>query len=181
MRMRKLLGTIKVMVIALALVMAFSVSSFADASITKVNYKGSGKVQVTFENKVSYGDIKVSVTDNNGDKYTATVKSKNETSLVFVIKSYKAGKTYKFTISGVDKGKVSSSFKIIAKKTATNTAKNTAKKKWKAESFSDVTTKGSTYKGTSVWKVTFKSGNFNYTYMISQQKGKVLYYERKQA
>lgn len=179
---RKQFRTLRVLGFAIALVMVFSVFAFAaDASIKKINYKGAGKVQVVFSDTVSYGDVKVSVKDNSGDTYTATVKSKNSTSMQFIIKNCAVGKTYKFTISGVNKGKVSGNFSIITKKKATTTAKNTAKKKWKAESFTNVTTKSSSYKDTAVWKVSFKSGNFNYTYMVTQQKGKVIYYERKQA
>lgn len=179
--MKKHFSTIKVMVIALGLIMAFSVSVFADVSISKINYKGSGKVQVTFSGKVSYNDTKVTIEDNNGVSYDASVMSKDNKNIQFVIKRYKTGRTYTFTISGVSKESFSGSFKIIAKNTAITTAKNTAKKKWKATEFSDVSAKSSTYKGTSVWKVSFKSGNSKYVYMVTQQKGKVIYYEKKKA
>lgn len=173
---------IRILGCALVLIMAFSVFALAaDASIKTINYKGAGKVQVVFADKVSYDDVKIKVKDSNGDSYSTTINSKKATTMQFQIKNCAVGKTYKFTINGVNKGKVSGSFKIISKKAATTTAKNTAKKKWKAEKFSNVTTKSSSYKGTAVWKVAFKSGNFNYTYMVTQQKGKVIYYERKQA
>lgn len=179
---RKQFGLFIILGFVMVLVMAFSISAYAaDASIKNINYKGAGKVQITFTDDVSYSDVKISVKDNSGKTYNAAVKSKNATSMQFLIKNCVAGKTYKFTISGVNKGKVAESFKIINKKTAATTAKNTAKNKWKAEKFSNITTTSSSYKGTAVWKVSFKSGNFQYVYMVTQQKGKVIYYERKQA
>lgn len=153
--------------------------SFAATSVKKVNYKGGGKVEISFSSKVTYSSPKVAVTDNNGTTYGASIVKKGSTSLQFKISKYKTGKTYKVKISGIKGGGAVTSFKIVSKKAAIATAKGKAKSTWGAKSFTNIEVESTTYKSTGVWKVSFAAGGFNYTYWISQQTGNLLRSERK--
>ena len=153
--------------------------SFAATSVKKVNYKGGGKVEISFVSKVTYSSPKVAVTDNDGTAYSTGIVKKGSTSLQFKISKYKTGKIYKVKISGIKSGGVVASFKIVSKKAAIATAKGKAKSTWGAKGYSNVEAIGTTYKSTGVWKVSFAAGGFNYTYWISQQTGNILRSERK--
>ena len=165
-------------VIATVFICASSIS-FAATSVKKVNYKGGGKVEISFASKVSYSSPKVAITDNNGTPYGASITKKTSSTLYFKISKYKTGKTYKVTISGIKSGGVVTSFKIVSKKAAIATAKKKAKSTWGAKGYANVEAESTTYKSTGVWKVSFASGGFNYTYWISQQTGNLLRSERK--
>ena len=165
-----------VMIVAI-LVICSSAFSYAGTSISRVNYKGSGKVEITFSEKVTYDNPKVSVKDNSSKSYNTKITSKSKTMIKFTIAGCKAGKTYKVTISGIKSGTASKTFKIITKNTAVSMAKKKAKKLG-ATSFSNLSAQSTTYKNTAVWKVSFDSAGYSYTYHISQQ-GMVLRSDKK--
>lgn len=111
--------------VLLALVMMFSIAVPAMAAtpaIRKTEYEGSGYVEVDFKKDVQYKKAKVTVKDSGGKSYKVSIKEKDEDDLTFKISSIAAGKTYKYTISGVRSGKsgkyvsVSGTFKVPAAK-----------------------------------------------------------------
>lgn len=171
-----------ILVIVATLFICASSISFAATSIKNLNYKGGGKVEVTFASKVTYNKPKVTITDNNGNSYKTSITSKTSTLLKFKINNYKTGKSYKVVISGLKSGNAIKSFKIVSRKTAIDIAKRTAKKSpWKATGFTNVEAISTTYKSTAVWKVSFTSNGSAYTYWITQQSGKILRSSREAA
>lgn len=77
----------------------------AAAAIKKVEYEGSGYVEVDFKKNVKYKNAKVSVVDSDGKSYKVSIKEKDKDDLTFKVSSIAAGKTYGFVISGVRAGK----------------------------------------------------------------------------
>lgn len=73
--------------------------------IKKTEYEGSGYVEVDFKKNVQYKNAKVTVKDSSGKKYTAKITEKDSDDMTFKINSFKTGKTYTYTISGVRSGK----------------------------------------------------------------------------
>lgn len=170
--------TIVLMMAAILVVVATSMS-FAATSAKSVVYKGSGKVTVSYRTKVTYEDVDITVKDNAGKTYGTSIKKKTASSITFLVKSYKAGKSYKFTISGIKGGAVTGSFKIYSKSKAITIAKAAAKSSWGVKKYSNVKAISSTYRNQSTWKVSFQEGDHSYTYMVAQQTGKILWNERK--
>lgn len=99
--MKRLFALLLVAALLLSAVPAFA----ASASIRKVEYEGSGKVEVEFKKDVQYKSAKVKVWDEDGKSYTARIREKDEEDLTFKVSSIAAGKEYKFTISGVRAGR----------------------------------------------------------------------------
>ena len=94
----------------------------AAAAIEKVEYDGSGRVEVEWRRNVQYKSAKVTVKDEDGKSYTAKIREKDKDDLTFKVSSIAPGKSYSFTISGVRAGKsgsygsVSGSFRVPAAK-----------------------------------------------------------------
>lgn len=89
---------------ALALMLtcaAPGLSALAAGSIRNTEYSGDGRVEIEFDSSVSYDELKVSVSDAEGDQRTVSVLEKGSDELVFAIMDYKAGQTYTYTIEGV--------------------------------------------------------------------------------
>ena len=86
---------------ALLICFVLSVTAMAAPTIRKTEYEGKGKVDVSFGSKVSYNDVKVTVKNADGKSETCTIVNKDADDLEFRIKNYKAGSTYRYTISGV--------------------------------------------------------------------------------
>lgn len=91
----------------------------------KTEYEGKGRVEVEFKGNVKYKKPKVTVKDTKGKKYSASIVKRDSDDLTFVIKKYKEGRTYKYTIKGLKKsgtkkyGKVKGTVKIpVAKAVA---------------------------------------------------------------
>lgn len=168
-----------VLMMATVLLVVTTSMSFAATSTKSVVYEGSGKVTVSYRTKVTYEEVDISVKDNSGKTYSTSIKKKSSSSITFLIKSYKAGKSYKFTINGIKGGAVTGSFKIYSKSKAMAIAKSAAKSAWGVKSFSNVKASSSTYRNQSTWKVSFQEGDHSYTYMVAQQTGKILWNERK--
>lgn len=164
---------ILIFVIIATIIIGSSSISFA-TTVSKVNYLGSGKVEVSFANKTSYKkSVKVKAKDNKGKTYQVKISNKKDKKLKFKIYGFKAGRSYKLTISGLKDGSVSTSFKTISKNKAISTAKKKAKKLG-ATSFTDVSGEGTTYRGIGAWRISFESNGSSYMYLISQQSGMVL-------
>lgn len=110
------------MVMSMGAVSSFAAGSTASSSsspkIEEVDYEGNGRVDVDFYGKVKYKNVKVTVKDTAGKKYTAKVTAKDNDELDFKVSNIKAGKKYKFTISGIKKSSakkytsVKGSFKV---------------------------------------------------------------------
>ncbi len=108
--------------VLIALIMALSLAAppaFASAPTKeKVTYLGRGKVEVSFLEDAEYRNVKVTVRDTSGKRYKASIYGIDDDELKFRIKKCKAGKTYKFTISGVRAeftskfGKVKGTFRV---------------------------------------------------------------------
>ena len=89
---------------ALALMLtcaAPGLSALAAGSIRNTEYSGDGRVEIEFDSSVSYDELKVSVSDAEGDQRTVSVLEKGSDELVFAIMDYKAGQTYTYTIEGI--------------------------------------------------------------------------------
>ena len=106
------------MVMSMGAVSSFAAGNTASSSsspkIEEVDYEGNGRVDVDFYGKVKYKNVK----DTAGKKYTAKVTAKDNDELDFKVSNIKAGKKYKFTISGIKKSSakkytsVKGSFKV---------------------------------------------------------------------
>ncbi len=176
-----------------AMILAESLSVSASApSKEKVSYLGSGKVEVDFLGDVEYRKPKVTVKDASGKKYKASIYKLDDDEIKFKIKNYKAGKKYKFTITGIReeytskygkvKGKVTikkESKKNISLKKAKNIAINDAVKRYQV-SKNQVTYlhgKKDWEDGVAVYEVEFLANNMKYEYVVSI-KGKILERDR---
>lgn len=127
----KLLKRMVAATLALAMVMSVgAVGTFAASGtgtgapkIEDVDYEGRGQVDVDFYGKVKYRNAKITVKDTAGRNYTARITAKDNDEVDFKVIGYKAGKTYRFTISGIKKSaaskytSVKGSFKIPQAKT----------------------------------------------------------------
>ena len=94
-----------------------AVPAFAAPKVKKAEYEGKGRVEVDFNSKVKYKNVKVTVKDNKGATYSTTINEKDNDDLTFTIKNYKAGRTYTYTISGVRKNKEKTYGKVTGKVT----------------------------------------------------------------
>lgn len=111
----KLARRIVAVILTLTMIMSMgAVNTFAASAasanaprLEDVDYEGKGKVDVDFYGKVKYRNVKVKVKDTSGKAYTARVTAKDNDEIDFKVIGYKAGKTYKFTISGIKKARAS--------------------------------------------------------------------------
>lgn len=157
-------------------------------SVEEVKYLGKGKVEVEFYRDVAYKNAKVTVKDTSGKSYDASIYKKDDDELRFKVKDYKAGKTYKFTISGVKKigaasyGKASGTFKIKkassgitaaeAQAIALKDAGLTASQVWGLEVEKDRDD------GVTKYEISFEANGYEYDYEISMT-GKILKKEKE--
>ena len=178
---RKRHSWIVVLLTVAVLFVASTTLAMAKTSVKKVVYQGSGKVEVYYKSSVTYEDsVKVTAKDNSNKTYKTVIKSKEGSKIVFQIKSYKSGKTYKVTVNGISSsGDAVTSFKIYSKSSAVKTAKS----KSKATSIKNVQSKDDKYNGYGIWRITFTGKydgeTYKYTYLIKQQTGKVMNYSRE--
>ncbi len=126
--MKSIFKKITTITVAMAMVMGMMIvpSQAASKLIEDVEYDGKGVVDVEFSRDVKYKKAKVTVKDNKGKKYKATIVRKDSDDLKFKIKKYKTGRKYTFTIKGVKKwnakkfgtvkGKVKIDKKFVTKK-----------------------------------------------------------------
>lgn len=90
------------MILIMMWVMATAIPAMAAPRVKEAHYQGYGKVEVDFSSDVKFKNVKVTLKDNKGAKYSATnIKRIDSDEMVFTIKNYKKGRTYTYTISGV--------------------------------------------------------------------------------
>lgn len=147
-----------------------AVPAFAAPKVKKAEYEGKGRVEVDFNSKVKYKNVKVTVKDNKGATYSTTINEKDDDDLTFTIKNFKTGRTYTYTISGVKKNNESSYGKVTGKvtiptPTTTPKVKEVDYDKGDREVEFEFTTRVQ-WKGT---KVTITDGSKNYVTRIKEK------------
>ena len=196
--MKKISSICLTLIVALSVMFAWQSPVNAKApKVESVEYKGNGRVEMEFYGKVKYKNTKVTVRDTSGKKYGVKKIYRDNDEIKFTIKNYKKGKTYKFTVSGIKKkgtkgyGKRTRTVKIpkattganISREKALQIAKKHAASSFKTTKFWDIDVDRDTYRGQSVWEVSFnaKSGNkvYEYDYDIAVKGGKILKYDRE--
>lgn len=85
------------------------------AAIDHTDYEGKGKIEVNFDTKVTYKNLKVTVKTADGKKMKIKIVEKDDDDLTFKIKNYKAGTKYTYTIKGVYTCGESTSKKLTGK------------------------------------------------------------------
>lgn len=108
---RRMLVTLMIMIWMVAAAMP----AFAAPKIKKAEYEGKGRVEVDFNSKVRYKNVKVTVKDNKGASYSVKINEKDHNDLTFTIKKFKTGRTYTYTISGIRKSGEKSYGKVTGK------------------------------------------------------------------
>ena len=193
MRKARMFKLALVAMMSLTMVILSAAAVFAASPpIEKVKYDGKGKVEVDFVQDVSYKNVKVTVKEPSGKTYKAKILEKDDDDLDFKLKHYKAGKKYKFTISGIKNrgtnkyGKVKGTVKVpakakITKSKAISIAVKHAKDKLHASNFTEKEAEKDTYKGKATWDVEFKAqinGKlYEFDYDVSRSSGKILHYK----
>lgn len=151
----------------------------SNVKIDEINYLGSGKVEVEFDDEVDYKNVKVSVKDSSGKSYTANVLSKNDDELKFKIKNYKSNKTYHFTISGIKEEDQSKYRKAVGQVKIPKVSAVINKADAKAIALKDAGLSASQVRDLDVekddgkWEVSFETSKYEYEYEISKY-GKIL-------
>lgn len=162
------------------LFVASSTMVMAKTAVRKTVYQGGGKVAVYFEDSVKYDGLEVIAKDGDDKVYKTEVLDKTSYKVQFDIEKYKTDRTYKITIKGLDSGNATTTFKILPKADAIKIAKEESN----ASGFKKVDCESGTYHYYGIWRVTFKgesSGKeWNYTYLIRQQDGRVMASSKKQ-
>ena len=93
-------------ILALVTILCMSVPAMAAApEMQKAEYEGRGYVEVDFRSKVQYKNASVTVKDPAGKTLRARITEKDDDDMTFYVNSVKPGTTYRFTISGVRKGR----------------------------------------------------------------------------
>ena len=73
----------------------------AAPKIKELEYEGSGLVDVEFKTDVVCKNLKITVRDADGNTYGTKIKKKESDNLRFKVLSYKSGREYRFTVSGI--------------------------------------------------------------------------------
>ena len=74
----------------------------SEVAIQKVKYDAKDhELEIDFNGKVKYKNVKVVVKDSSGKKYSARITEKGSDDLEVKVTGLKKGKTYKVTVSGV--------------------------------------------------------------------------------
>ena len=163
------------------LFVASSTIAMAKTNVYKTIYQGNGKVAVYFQEAVKFDNPSVIVKDSDKKTYKDEILATTTRKIQFQIKDYKTDETYKITIKGADSGNEEISLKILSK----DSAKKIAKDESNAKSIHDVECESGTHHYYAIWRVTFKGissdKEWEYTYLIRQQDGRVLASSKKQA
>ena len=95
------------LLLAVMLLTLCAVPALAAApKVKKIEYEGNGVVEVDFTTKnVRYKSARVVVKDSAGKKLTARILEKDNDDISFKVTGLKAGRKYRFTISGVRAGR----------------------------------------------------------------------------
>ncbi len=95
------------------------------ASVARVEYEGNGKVDVDFHGRVAYNNPVVTVKDADGKKYSAKILERDSDDLDFKADGVRSGKTYTFTISGIQKSGTSAFTSVSGRFTVPSVSKVT--------------------------------------------------------
>ena len=87
---RRMLATLMIMVWATIA----AVPAFAAPKVKKAEYEGKGRVEVDFNSKVKYKNVKVTVKDNKGAAYSTKINEKDEELWHSYRKGYYPGSHY---------------------------------------------------------------------------------------
>ena len=196
-KMKKMVSIMTALAVCVVMTIASAVPAFAATpSKENVKYEGKGKVEVEFIGDVQWSSkVKVTVKDSKGHKYKVKITERDDDGIEFVVKKFKRGLKYRFTINGVkvygsDKyGTVKGTFKIAKKaksitaKKAKSIATKDARSGYNVTKIRDLEADKDTYRGTKVWEVSFegkKSGVwYDYEYQIERSSGKILFSEEE--
>ncbi len=189
--MKKIFKKATVWVTALTLVLGTAIvpaSAAAKPTIEDVDYNGKGTVEVEFAKDVKYKKAKVTVKDNKGKSYKASITKKDSDDLKFKINKAKKNRTYTFKIKGVKNkgtkkfvtvaGKVKAPKKAVAAKTLIG------KEEAKSIAFQDAGVAEADAKavrvefdyddGIAVYEVEFRTADAKYEYDIAGKSGRIL-------
>ena len=73
-----------------------------DPLIKELEYdKKDRELEIAFVKRVQYKNLKVTVTDADGNEYSCAIDEKNSRELELIVKGLQAGETYTVTISGI--------------------------------------------------------------------------------
>ena len=101
------------LVTAVILILVTAVSALAAApTVRKVEYEDDRKVEVSFNERVSYSNPKVTVKDSAGKKLSARITDRDSDDIEFSVSGLKAGGRYTFTVTGVRSGSSGSYGKV---------------------------------------------------------------------
>lgn len=184
-RMKKFtaLSLIMAMFLTVGATPAFGAS--AAPRVEDVDYEGKGVVEVEFIGKVKYKNVKVTLKDNKGKKYSAKVLKRDRDDIKFRINKYKTGRTYTATISGVKKWSARKYTKVNAKvKIKAVSKKHITAAKAKSVALKNAGLKASQVRymhvekdyddGRYIYEVEFKRGYYEYSYEIHATTGIIL-------
>ena len=88
-----------------AIVLLFNLAAYAVApEVLKVEYEGFGFVDVEFFMDVQFQNPQVTVQDEAGNTYQATIWETDDDDITFSVENLSEGKVYSFTIDGVRSG-----------------------------------------------------------------------------
>lgn len=94
--------TLLCMMLIMMWVMATAIPAMAAPKVEEAQYQGYGKVEVDFTSDVKFKNVRVTLKDNKGAKYSAAnIKRVDSDTMVFTIRNYRKGRTYTYTISGI--------------------------------------------------------------------------------
>ena len=79
------------------------VNADAAPAISEVEYDGKGKIEVSFQTKVVYQNVKIKVRDSAGRKIKTKIISQECDEFAFRLINYQPGQTYRFKINGIKK------------------------------------------------------------------------------
>lgn len=157
--------------LALVLLSIAGTALAAAPDVRKVEYDGSGKVEVKFGQKVRYAKkTSVLVKDAAGAAYEVKIRDKDDKELEFTVRGFKPATEYTFEIAGVYKRGTKNDGAKVAGEFAIPEAKKVVveKAEYKGNGKVEIDFEGKVeYKNL---KITAKNGGFSYKAKISKRE-----------
>ena len=85
-----------------AVLLVAAVAEGLDSNIKRVEYEGSGVVEVDFIVDVRYNDVRLTVTDSVGNEVPAQIINTDDDDIKFRIEGAVPGETYDFAFGGIE-------------------------------------------------------------------------------
>lgn len=85
-----------------AVLLVAAVAEGLDSNIKRVEYEGSGVVEVDFIVDVRYNDVRLTVTDSAGNEVPAQIINTDDDDIKFRIEGAVPGETYDFAFGGIE-------------------------------------------------------------------------------